>query len=131
MKTILTIFLALHVCAAIDWFLTFHYFYVKHDKLAKIMEKVALLWAIQSVINLVLLVVVALATFDDEDELRAALYSLTLSERGKDEDFDQKVDAIISFKDATRTPGEPAWVTKISFGGMIAIVAIWLLALIR
>jgi hypothetical protein len=89
-----------------------------------------LLWAIQSVINLVLLVVVALATFDDEDELRAALYSLTLSERGKDEDFDMKVDSIVAFKDATKTPGEPAWVTRLCFGGMFATLAIWLLALI-
>jgi hypothetical protein len=130
MKTLLTILLALHVCAAVDWFLMFKEFFVEHEKLAKVSEKVGWIWAVQSALNLVLLIIVALATFDG-DELRMALYRLTLSERGKDEEFDMKVDSIVAFKDATRTPGEPAWVTKISFGGMIAIVAIWLLALIR
>ena len=129
--TIFTIILILHVCAAVDWMLNFNGFYVKHDMAAKIMEKVGLLWAIQSALNLVILVVVALATFNDEEELREALYRITLSERGKDEDFDRKIDGIIEFKDATKTPGEPAWATKLCFGGMAATVAIWLLALIR
>ena len=130
MKIILTIILTLHVCAAVDWMLNFNGFYVKHDMVTKMMEKLGLLWAIQSVINLLILIIVALATFE-EDELRAALYRLTLSERGKDESFDEKIDGIVAFKDAAKTPGEPAWVTKVCFGGMGATIAIWLLALIH
>ena len=121
----------LHVCAAIDWALTYKEFYCKHAKLAKVSEKVGWIWAVQSALNLVLLVVVALATFDNDEELRAALYRLTLSERGKDEEYDQKIDGIVAFKDASKTPGEPAWATKLCFGGMGATIAIWLLALIR
>ncbi len=127
---IFTLILMLHVCAAIDWALTYKEFYCKHAKLAKLMEKAGLIWTIQSIINVLILIIVALATFDG-DELRMALYRLTLSERGKDEEFDMKVDSIVAFKDATKTPGEPAWVTRLCFGGMTATLAIWLLTLIH
>lgn len=123
----INVILLLHVCAAIDSLM--EYQGNCPDKLAKMMKKVGLIWVIQNIINSLIILAITITIFDG-DELRAAIYKLSKSERGKNNKVDQMIDRIVIIKEAAKTPG-PAWVIKMCFGGMGATIAIWLLALIH
>ena len=127
MKTILTVILALHVCAAVD-----DLFFRSGFQFAPLI-KFRKLWAIQDAVNTAILLISAIIIFKDEERLRYALYKIANVEPGENQKLDDNFESLVKYRAAIgdSEPGEPVWVTKISFAGMFATLAIWLLALIH
>ena len=124
---ILTIIMALHVCAAVDDVL-----FRAGIQFAPV-RKVRKLWAIQDVVNTAVLLVTAIIIFKDEERLRYALYKIANVEPGENQKLDDNFESLVIYRKAVgdSEPGEPVWVTKICVSGMFATLAIWLLELIH
>ena len=130
MIKIMMIILLLHTIAAVDLIISHNRYKGVPAPLIKIISIIDWIWGIQSIINIMILFIIVVIKYDD-DELRAAIYKISARERGENHDFDNGVDAVVEIKESSKTPGEPAWVTKVCLTGMMSTAAIWLLALIH